>query len=595
MSKDTILIVDDERFFCNLLQNILEDDYHTVITNTGEEAIEAVSKQTVDLILLDIVMPGIDGYKVCEEIKKNQFNCKLPIIFLSVKSDTEDEIKGFNSGAVDYITKPIHPPVVKARIATHIALAKANKKLQEHTIELEQLVSERTVELTKEIAEKQKVYEKLHYLANYDQLTLLPNRNLFNERLAYAHKLARRNKTSFSLLLIDLDNFKYVNDTLGHYIGDILLEHVGQRLTTCLRGVDTVARLGGDEFTVTLTELQSKEDTAIVASKIISELSRPFKIHSQEIHIGSSIGISSFPEDGEDLHAMLKNADMAMYEVKAKGKNAYAFFSPEMKTHANHRMELEKDIYKALENNEFYLHYQPIVDLQTNKICTVEALLRWKHPKYCQIPPTKIISIAEESDLILKIGEWVLHAAFHQLSLWQSQGISNLHIAINISTRQFDNKYDCVTVIQRLLQQYKIPKYFIHLEITESLMLDNSKLILDKLTKLKELGILFSVDDFGTGYSSLSYLRKFPIDTLKIDQSFTRNLHSGSGDDALIKAIIAMSQSLNLSVIAEGVETEEQLLFLQKHECKQAQGHYFSEPVSADKISRVDTKYKIQS
>jgi len=587
MHKATILIVDDERFFSNLLENILGEDYRTIIANNGGQAIEAVNRHHIDLILLDIVMPDMDGYEVCETIKSNEFSCNIPIIYLTVKNETEDEVKGFNSGAVDYIIKPISPPIVKARVATHLALAKTTKELQQHTHDLEKLVSQRTVELTREIAEKQKTYEKLHYLANYDQLTLLPNRNLFNERLAYAYKLSKRNNSSFSLLLIDLDRFKHVNDYFGHHIGDLLLEQVGQRLSNCLRGVDTVARLGGDEFTVTLTELQKKQDAAIVADKIIAELGQPFEIHGQTMRIGCSIGITTFPDDGEDLHGMLKNADMAMYEVKDKGKNAYSFFSPDMTTHANHRMELEKDLYTALLNNELYLHYQPIIDIKTKKTCTVEALLRWKHPLYGQIDPTKIISIAEESDLILKLGEWILKQACKQLSLWKLQGFNDLQLAINMSSRQFDRKYDTVTLLKQLIQQYQIPEQSIHLEITESLMLEDSKLILDTLLELKDMGILLSIDDFGTGYSSLSYLRRFPIDFLKIDQSFVKGLNLDCGDDSLIKAIIAMGQSLNLTIISEGVETEDQFNFLQTHNCDQVQGYYFSKAVPAEQISLI--------
>ncbi len=584
MSKDTILIVDDERFFCNLLQNILQDLYQIVIAKNGKEAIELLTKHDIALILLDIVMPDLNGYEICKTIKQTELYRKTPIIFLTVKNETEDEIKGFNLGAVDYIIKPISPPVVKARVGTQIALSKANKKLQQHSLELEQLVAHRTEELTREITEKQKVYEKLHYLANYDQLTQLPNRNLFNERLAYVYKLAKRNNSSFSLLLIDLDRFKHVNDSLGHHIGDLLLEQVGQRLSTCLRGVDTVARIGGDEFTVTLTELHKKEDAAIVAEKIIKELSHPFEIHGQLIHIGCSIGISSYPNDGENLHAMLKNADMAMYEVKEKGKNAYAFFSSDMTEHANQRMELEKDLYSALLNNELYLNYQPIINLQDETICGVEALLRWSHPKHGQVSPDKIISIAEESDLILKVGKWVLTTACKQISSWHEQGFSDLHIAINMSTRQFEEKADSVTLLKKLIQQNQLPEHIIQLEITENLMLEDSKLILNGLSELKNLGISLSVDDFGTGYSSLSYLRRFPIDTLKIDQSFIRDFNQGSGEDTLVKAILAMGQSLNMKVIAEGVETKEQLMFLQAHGCNYAQGYYFSKPVSANEI-----------
>ncbi len=583
MSKDTILIVDDERFFCNLLQNILENDYHIIVASNGLGALEALEKHTIDLILLDIVMPEMNGYELCKKIKETELYCKIPIIFLTVKNETEDEIKGFNLGAVDYIIKPISPPVVKARVATQMALSKANEKLQQHSLELEQLVSKRTAKLTQEITEKQKVYEKLHYLANYDQLTQLPNRNLFNERLAYVHKLAKRNNTSFSLLLVDLDRFKHVNDSLGHHIGDLLLKLVGQRLTECLRGVDSIARLGGDEFTVILTELQHKEDAAVVADKIISILSEPFEVHSQTIYIGSSIGITTYPDDSEDLNAMLKNADMAMYAVKNKGKNSYQFFCSEMLAHAGHRMELEKDLYDALRDNTLCLYYQPIINIQSGDICGVEALLRWTHPKFGQISPKKIISIAEESDLILKLGEWILVTACKQLSLWREQGLADLHMAINMSIRQFDGKYDCVTLIKELIQQYQLPKYSIQLEITESLILEDSRLIFDTLANLTDLGILLSIDDFGTGYSSLSYLRRFPINLLKIDQSFIRGINLGYGDDSLIKAIIAMGQSLNLKVIAEGVETREQLGFLKTHGCDYAQGYYFSEPVPAAK------------
>jgi len=585
MSKDSILIVDDERFFCNLLQGILENDYHIIIANNKHEAIKALEIYKIDLILLDIVMPEVDGYQVCKEIKQNEQFTEVPIIFLTVKNEIEDELNGFNSGAVDYITKPISPPIVTARVKTHIALAKATKKIQQHAVNLEHMISQRTVELTREIAEKQKVYEKLNYLANYDQLTLLPNRNLFNERLAYVYKAAKRNNSSFALLLIDLDRFKIVNDSLGHHIGDLLLEQAGQRLSNCLRDVDSIARLGGDEFTVIITELQHKEDAAIVADKIIATISQPFEIQSQIIHIGCSIGITCYPDDSKDLSAMLKNADMAMYEVKHNSKNAYSFFTPEMNIHVKHRIELEKDIYQAISNNELYLQYQPIINLKTNEICAVEALLRWKHSKHGQVPPDKIISIAEESDLILVLGEWIFEESCKQLFIWKAEGFKNLHIAINMSIRQFDTKFDSAVILKRLIDQYDIPKNHIHLEITEGLMLEDSKSILDKLFELKKMGILLAIDDFGTGYSSLSYLRKFPVDILKIDQSFIRELTQGTADNTLIKTIIAMGKSLNLAVIAEGVEYEDQLTFLNDQGCNQVQGYYFSKPVFANEIS----------
>jgi len=587
MYKPNILVVDDERFFTSLIADILKESYSVSIANGGLEALDIIQKGHTDLILLDISMPDMDGYEVCRQIKSSEEGRDVPVIFLTVKNEIENELHGFDLGALDYITKPISPPIVKARIATHISLAIANKQLKQHMLELELLVAERTIELSREIAEKQKAYEKLHYLANYDPLTQLPNRNLFNERLAYAYKLAKRNNSSFALLLIDLDRFKRVNDTLGHHIGDLLLEKVGARLTTCLRDVDTIARLGGDEFTVILSLLNKKEDSAIVAEKIIMALARPFDIHGNVIHIGSSIGITLYPDDGEDFDIMFKHADMAMYEVKAKGRNAYAFFSSSLTTYVNHRMELEKDLRIALDSNALHLNYQPIIDIQNNKICGVEALLRWQHPTLGSIPPEEIISIAEESDLILALGEWVLRTACAQFSTWKKQDLGEFHIAINMSTRQFCEKIDSYRLIEQLLREFELSGADLQLEITEGLMLEDSSFIMDMLCKFKSLGIRLSVDDFGTGYSSLSYLRRFPVDILKIDKSFIQDINLDSGDDALVKAIIAMGQSLGLKVIAEGVETAEQLQFLQAHECDMVQGYYFSKPVDAEEFERL--------
>jgi diguanylate cyclase (GGDEF)-like protein len=592
MCKAKILVVDDERFFTNLLYDLLKNKYHVSVANHGAVALEKIRQQHFDLVLLDILMPDIDGYEVCRQIKLLESAHEVAIIFLSVKSDEQDELTGFKLGAVDYITKPISLPIVLARVATQVALANAQQQLRQHSADLELLVGKRTAELNREIAKKQKAYQRLHYLANYDQLTQLPNRNLFNDRLAYAYKVAQRNKTKFSLLLIDLDRFKQVNDSLGHYFGDLLLEQVGVRLSACLRGVDTIARLGGDEFTVILTEISLKQDAAIVAEKILELLAQPFEVNEHTVHIGASIGIASYPEDGDDFNCMLKNADLAMYEVKEKGKNGYAFFSVKLTHYVKKRMEMDQDLRHALLNQELYLEYQPIIDLSNHTICGAEALLRWHHPKYSHLSIEKIIAIAEESDLILEVGNWVLTTACQQLSQWQQQCLGNLHIAINMSSKQFCNKTDTYGLISTLIQQYQIPADTLQLEITERLMLEDSKPTTDMLQKLKQLGLIFSVDDFGTGYSSLSYLHRFPIDILKIDKSFIQSLQLGSDNEALVKAIIAMAQCLNLRVIAEGVETEQQLQFLQKQGCDMVQGYYFSRPVSATKFESLIAQQK---
>jgi diguanylate cyclase (GGDEF)-like protein len=589
MSKATLLIVDDERFYTNLLEGILHLEYNVIIATDGAEALEILKKQSIDLILLDILMPGIDGYEVCKQIKTSELFGNIPVIFLTVKNEAEDEIKGFALGAVDFIIKPISPPVVKARVATQIALSQANKKLQQHAHNLEQLVNQRTEELTQEISEKQKVYDQLHYLANYDQLTRLPNRNLFNERLEQTYELAKRNNNSFSLLFIDLDDFKYVNDSLGHHIGDLLLEQVGLRLSKCLRGVDTVARLGGDEFIVTLTKIQNKQDSIVVAEKILLELARPFEINIQTIQIGSSIGITTYPDDDKDLDSMLRNADLAMYKAKHSGKNVYQFFTPDMRTtQFNQQLELENDLQNALIYNELYLNYQVIIDLKSRKITGVECLLRWLHPKQGQVKPDKIIAIAEQSNLIIKLGNWILETAYEQLASWLKLGYTDLqYIAINMSARQFDRNNVSVTLIKDLIQRYQLPRNSIHLEISENLLFENTRFIANTLAELKSLGILLTVDDFGTGYSSLSYLRRFPISLIKIDRTIISGLAKNSDDSTTAKAIIKMGESLNLKVIAEGVETKEQLAFLQDHGCHFAQGYFFSKPVSGSEIEKM--------
>jgi len=558
---------------------MLQDKYELVIAKNGLETLSSLKKQEINLVLIDI-----EALAICESIKKTGLYYKIPILALTSKFESQNEEKGFNLGIVDYILKPLSAHLVKARVSTHIALS---KKIDRHTLKLEHLVSKRTKELRREIAEKEKIYDKLHYLANFDSLTKLPNRNLFNDRLFQAYESARKNKTSFFLLLIDLDRFKFINDSLGHHVGDALLQQVGKRLSVILRGVDKIARLGGDEFTVLLPEALKKEDAAAVAKKIVLELSRLFIVQNHTVQIGSSIGITCYPEDGYDLHTILKNADMAMYAVKNEGKNAYKFFSAEMAENANLRVELEQDLHSALKNNELRLRYQPIVDLQTGTISGFEALLRWRHPKYGFVSPEKIISIAEESTLILKLGGWILISVCKQIGNWLEKGFFNVYVAINISTRQFEDKHNLVTLVKKQIQQYRLPKNSIQFEITESVLLEDSKLTLNTLLELKYLGILLSVDDFGTGYSSLSYLHRFPISTLKIDKSFTHDLNLREGVDTLVKTIIAMGGSLNLLVIAEGIETKEQLAFLKNYDCGYGQGNYFSKPVSALEVEKM--------
>ncbi len=588
MKKATVLVVDDERFFISLLIDILSSKYHVISADNGYDCLKLVKQESVDLILLDIIMPNVNGFDVCKLLKEQPESRDIPVIFLTVKNDVENEVKGFEIGAVDYLSKPISSAIVHARVKTQLALRKAQKELKRYSGELENLVAQRTVELTREMTKTQKAYENLHFLANYDQLTQLPNRNLFNERLSYASKQTQRNGIEFAFLLIDLDRFKQVNDIFGHHVGDLLLCQVSNRLTENLRGVDTVARLGGDEFAVILTDKVSKKSVATVATKILAQLKQPFEIENHIIFITGSIGITFFPTDTEDPSELMKLADMAMYHAKEQGKNTFDFYTPVLTEYVNQRQELEKHLYLAIQKNELFLNYQPIIDTQSQAIVGAEALLRWFSPKHGLVPTEKIISIAEESNLIFDIGNWVLSTACKQVMHWRKAKESkNFYISINVSPRQFNKNGNNAFEVDKTLNNLNFPSDLLTLEITENLLLDNSTYISERLSQLKHTGVSLSIDDFGTGYSSLSYLRQFPVDSIKIDQSFIKNLKPDSEDAVLVKAILAMGHSLNLSVVAEGVETREHFEFLKNHGCDRVQGHFFCKPVSADDFETI--------
>ncbi|MEE9397590.1 MAG: diguanylate cyclase, partial [Methylococcales bacterium] len=401
MKRPKILIVDDERFFVNILIDLLDPDYDLEVASNGEKAIAMASTSPApDLILLDILIPDIDGYEICTRLKENSATQYIPIIFLTVKSDVEDEAKGLGLGAADYITKPISPPILKARVRTQLLLEQAQRETERYSEHLEQLVSERTQELTKEIGERKKVEEHLRIQANYDPLTRLPNRALYMERLAQAIKHAQRNKLSLSVLLIDLDNFKIINDTMGHHIGDVLLVEAAKRLKDCIRDEDTVARLGGDEFLLILLEISEQESAALVAQKLLNELAKPFTLSNGTYHISASIGITLFPRDSQGIDELIKNADVSMYQAKKKGRNRFEFFTPEMTTMAQHRLGIAKALRKGVDNNELTLHYQPIVDMISKHPVATEALIRWNHPGRGLLSPRDFIPVAEETDLI---------------------------------------------------------------------------------------------------------------------------------------------------------------------------------------------------
>lgn len=427
---------------------------------------------------------------------------------------------------------------------------------------------------------------KMSYLAQHDSLTDLPNRVLLNDRLTEAIALSSRHRRQLGVLFLDLDRFKHINDSLGHAIGDRLLQSVSRRLSTCVRTSDTVSRQGGDEFVILLWEIRHALDAMVTAEKILVALRAPHHIDQHELHVTGSIGIVTYPEDGTDAETLMKNADFAMYHAKERGRDSAQFFKPELNVRALERQSLENGLRHAIERREFVLHYQPKMNLVTNAITGVEALIRWRHPQRGLVPPAQFIPIAEDSGLIVSIGRWVLREACRQAKAWQDAGMRPMIVAINISAVEL-RAVDFVTSVRAILADEGLEPCYLELELTETFLMEDSKSTVTVLQGLRAMGVHLTLDDFGTGYSSLSYLKRFPIDTLKIDQSFVRDLTTDSDDASIVSAVISMGESLHMQVVAEGVETREQLEVLQQQKCPEGQGYYFSRPVDADQFTRL--------
>lgn len=426
--------------------------------------------------------------------------------------------------------------------------------------------------------------QRVNHLATHDALTGLPNRNLLQDRITQTLARDHRNHEQAAVLFIDLDHFKVINDSLGHDIGDLLLKEVAARLLSCVRSEDTVARQGGDEFIIVLENVTNAADASIGAQKILDALIQPYIISEEKLHIGASIGIAIFPDDGNNVETLLRNSDIAMYHAKEAGRNGYQFFTPEMNQLVAERYTLGADLRHALERNELRLYFQPVIGMPNREMASMEALLRWQHPELGLVPPLKFISLAEETGLIVPIGEWVLRTVCLQIKEWQAQGYEVPRVAVNLSVRQFRHK-TLVSDISRILDETEVEAHCLSLEITESMLAQNVDEATRILNQLSALGLEIAMDDFGTGYSSLSYLKRFPITTLKIDRSFVRDIATDPNDAAIIAAIIAMAGSLNMRVVAEGIETEEQLAFLTKQGCSRYQGYYFSKPLLASGIA----------
>jgi len=578
-SRPTVLVVDDDpKGLARAKQALGDVGFIVEEAIDGVQALERFEQIQPDIVLLDVDTPKLDGFEVCSKLNQMASGANAPAVMVTGLEDEAAIDKAFEVGATDFAIKPINWPIISRRIK-HLLRARAA------------------------FNDVRAAEEEVRYLAYFDGLTGLPNRELFKEHLAQAIGIARRQEWRIAVLFMDLDEFKRINDTLGHSAGDELLVTVGKRLAQSIRESDTVtrnatpgdghqaARIGGDEFTVALTVIHEVDSVAKVAQRIKDLLAQPIMLGEQEVFITPSIGIALYPDDGETVDTLLKNADAAMYEAKRAGKNKYRFYTQSMNAHALRRLTMEGKLYKALENNEFWLCYQPQVNAKSGEIIGMEALLRWENPELGNVSPVEFIPIVENNGLIVEIGEWVLKTACAQAQAWQDAGFPPLRLGVNLSPRQFQ-KNILVSMVKSALASTGFSAKYLELELTENLLMHHIEDTMVILNTLCDMGITLSVDDFGTGYSSLSYLKRFPLTTLKIDRSFVNGIPNDADNMAITKAIIVMAHSLKLLVIAEGVEDEQQLAYLCEQGCDEFQGYFFHKPLPASEFTQVLEKHQ---
>ena len=580
--KGDILIVDDKPDNLRVLSALLtEKQYKVRSVISGRLALTVAQEAQPDLILLDVMMPDINGYEVCRYLKRQETTTEIPIIFLSALDAPIDKVKAFEVGGVDFITKPFHTEEVMIRIDTQLKLKQAQRELQAINLELEKRVKKRTVQLENEIAARRKAQEELLHAALHDGLTGFPNRALLMKRLKMVLDDAKDHpELPFAVIFLDCDRFKLVNDSLGHSTGDQLLIAIARRLVTSVPARSMIARLGGDEFIILLENISTSETVINVAEAIQREIRIPFQLDNQEFSTTVSIGIVMGHPGYENPEHVLRDADAAMYEAKEAGKGCYYMFSPGLHQLALNRFSLESELRQAFKNDEFVVLFQPIIDLNVNILCGFEALVRWQHPNRNLIDPSSFMPIAEESEIVELIDFCVLERVCQTISSLMSRGlIPNLfRISINFSARHF-SKADFVKKIDMILIRYGVEGKYLTFEITEHGLMNQAQKVVQILEQLRDRGIHISIDDFGTGYSSLSYLHRFPINTLKIDRCFVHNLELQSSNAAIIRAIIALANSLDIATVAEGVETIAERDYVASSGSQFAQGHFFAQPL----------------
>ena len=553
----TVLLIEDNPGDTRLIREMLNDGSQVLFrlecVDRLSHGLEYLATQSTGLILLDLSLPDSSG--VDTFLKVFAHSPKVPIIVLTGNDDHTIALLAVKTGAQDYL--------IKGRLDRDLLL-----RSMQYSIE------------------RKRYQEQIEFHANYDALTGLPNRNLLHDRLKQS-VFAQRYVRSIGVVFLDIDHFKFVNDSLGHNTGDKLLRCVAERLTEALRDGDTVARLGGDEFILILNDQPGEEIIFRAMQRIMSSIAKPIKVDGHELLVTCSAGISLYPQDGPDVDTLLKHADAAMYRAKDSGRNNFQFYTAEMNQHVNERLKTENSLRRALERREFELYYQPRIDVRSGVTVGCEALLRWRHPERGLLLPERFIALAEETGLIVPIGEWVMKTACTQAQAWQKGRSSPLSVSVNLSSRQFKQEA-LAGAIGTALRESGLDPRLLEMELTESLVMHDTDAAIRMLSRLREIGVELSVDDFGTGYSSLSYLTRLPISALKIDQSFVHDIKAGgaSGEGIVAQAIISLGHNLKLKVIAEGVETEAQFEFLKKHGCDEVQGFHFGRPMPAQEFER---------
>ena len=556
----TILVIEDvEALREEIMEMLSYEGFGVLGAENGLVGVQIAKTYLPNLIICDIAMPELDGYGTLMALRQEPKTSMIPFIFLTAMTEKADMRQAMQLGADDYLTKPFTSAELLGAIASRL---QKYDSVREHYYD-----------------EIKAVGARFEYLSHHDGLTQLPNRILFLESLSQAVLHANINNKSLALLLLDMDNFNVINNTLGTDIGDQLFIAIAERLKRYSAPCDMVARLQGDEFAMIISDVVNPTSIKIEAQKILDLISRPYNLYGHQVFITSSIGITLFPDDHQETEGLIKNAELAMYYAKTHGRNSYKLYSSDLNTQSSEYMALANSLHRALDHHEFRVFYQPLVDLQSGKIIGAEALARWQHPDLGIIMPSKFMPIAEETGLILRLSELILQEVCLKMKSWSELAINYGFIAVNLSGQYFRPDNNLIEIIDKVLKESGVEPHHLELELTESIIMKNANFTIDTLSRLQSIGVKVAIDDFGNGYSSLSYLKHFPVNILKIDRCFIQGITTDQHDSTILLAIIDLAHSLSLQVIAEGVETTEQVEFLKEHGCDQIQGYFFSPPL----------------